>query len=198
MNFQVKLVFTIISTSNPMLLGDPKAGRARRRSGAKVAWRIPVDSETNGHPVCKAVQHPDCKLMPLPRGHQACPPSPPHGSEQGHRAARRAPGLRLGYAVAPKDVHLWLALATQASDLQPSTFAPQLYAEIQKAGFLQRHAASKRVRYETHRTATQAAPSREFGGDGSDGDAALQWNFPAGVGSSRSVCRADRRRAPCS
>jgi 2-aminoadipate transaminase len=91
-----------------------------------------------------------------------------------------APGLRLGFAVAPKDVLRQLALAKQAADLQPATFAQRLVVEVLKDGFLERHIASIRTQYKAQRDAMLSALSREFGGDGSGANAGLRWNVPGG------------------
>jgi 2-aminoadipate transaminase len=91
-----------------------------------------------------------------------------------------APGLRLGFAVAPKDVLRQLALAKQAADLQPATFNQRLVIEVLKDGFLERHVATIRQQYKAQRDAMLAALSREFGGDGSGANGRVRWNVPGG------------------
>jgi 2-aminoadipate transaminase len=91
-----------------------------------------------------------------------------------------APGLRLGFAVAPAEVHKQLALAKQAADLQPSTFAQHVVLEVIKDGFLDRHVASVRALYRAQRDAMLAALRREFGVEGQIATAPLQWNVPGG------------------
>jgi 2-aminoadipate transaminase len=48
-----------------------------------------------------------------------------------------APGLRVGYLVAPKPIRDWLVLGKQGVDLQSSTFTQALAAEYLSGGYLQ-------------------------------------------------------------
>lgn len=91
-----------------------------------------------------------------------------------------APGLRLGFAVAPKEIVGKLALAKQGADLQPPTFNQRVVAEVMRDGFLERHVATIRVRYKAKRDAMLAALQTEFGGDGRSSPDAMQWNTPGG------------------
>lgn len=50
-----------------------------------------------------------------------------------------APGFRLGFAVAPKDIGRWLVIAKQGIDLHTSTFSQALAAEYLSGGHLDRH-----------------------------------------------------------
>lgn len=50
-----------------------------------------------------------------------------------------APGLRLGFCLAPEPVHRWLVLAKQGVDLHTSTFNQALAAEYLGGGHLARH-----------------------------------------------------------
>jgi len=49
-----------------------------------------------------------------------------------------APGLRLGFSVAPKEITHWLAQVKQGSDLHTSTFNQALAAEYISEGFLEK------------------------------------------------------------
>ncbi len=91
-----------------------------------------------------------------------------------------APGLRLGFAVAPKAMHRQMVMAKQAADLQPSTFAQRVVAEVIQGDFLKRHVASIRAQYKVQRDALLAALTREFGAAGDAAAATLQWNVPGG------------------
>lgn len=91
-----------------------------------------------------------------------------------------APGLRLGFAVAPPEAHRQLAMAKQAADLQPSTFLQRVVLEVVRDGFLDRHVASIRSQYKARRDAMLAALGREFGADGHGTAGGLQWNVPGG------------------
>jgi 2-aminoadipate transaminase len=50
-----------------------------------------------------------------------------------------APGLRIGYCVAPEPIRNWLVLVKQGVDLHTSTFNQALAAEYLEGGHLQRH-----------------------------------------------------------
>jgi 2-aminoadipate transaminase len=50
-----------------------------------------------------------------------------------------APGLRLGFCVAPPLVHKWLIVVKQGVDLHTSTYNQALAAEYLAGGYLQRH-----------------------------------------------------------
>jgi 2-aminoadipate transaminase len=50
-----------------------------------------------------------------------------------------APGLRIGFCVAPEAIRRWLVLVKQGTDLHTSTFNQALAAEFLAGGHLQRH-----------------------------------------------------------
>ena len=50
-----------------------------------------------------------------------------------------APGLRMGFCLAPEPIRSWLVLAKQGVDLHTSTFNQALAAEYLRGGHLQRH-----------------------------------------------------------
>ena len=50
-----------------------------------------------------------------------------------------APGLRIGFCVAPSDIQRWLVIARQGVDLHTSTFNQALAAEYLSGGYLQAH-----------------------------------------------------------
>ncbi len=50
-----------------------------------------------------------------------------------------APGLRIGFCLAPEPIRRWLVLAKQGVDLHTSTFNQALAAEYLRAGHLRRH-----------------------------------------------------------
>jgi 2-aminoadipate transaminase len=60
-----------------------------------------------------------------------------------------APGLRLGYLVAPKAVYPKLLQAKQAADLHSPGFNQRMVAEVIKDGFLDRHVPTIRALYKT-------------------------------------------------
>jgi 2-aminoadipate transaminase len=91
-----------------------------------------------------------------------------------------APGLRLGFLVAPKAVFPKLLQAKQAADLHSPGFNQRIVAEVMKDGFLDRHVPTIRALYKTQRDTMLAALAREFPSDGVDADDRLTWNKPDG------------------
>jgi 2-aminoadipate transaminase len=89
-----------------------------------------------------------------------------------------APGLRLGFTVAPKAVYPKLLQAKQAADLHSPGFNQRLIAEVMKDGFLDRHVPTIRALYKSQRNAMLDALAREM--PVGDADSTLTWNTPAG------------------
>jgi 2-aminoadipate transaminase len=85
-----------------------------------------------------------------------------------------APGLRLGYVVAPPAIAPKLLQAKQAADLHTPGFNQRLVAEVLKDGFLARHVPTIRSLYRAQRDIMLAALAREMGG------LDVQWNAPDG------------------
>jgi 2-aminoadipate transaminase len=85
-----------------------------------------------------------------------------------------APGLRLGYIVAPAALYPKLLQAKQAADLHSPSFNQRLVAEVLRDGFLDRHVPTIRALYKTQRDAMLAALQREMAG------LDVQWNAPDG------------------
>ena len=85
-----------------------------------------------------------------------------------------APGLRLGFVVAPPELHRRLTMAKQAADLHSPSFNQRVVAEVMKDGFLDRHVPTIRALYKRQRDAMLAALQREMGGLG------VEWNTPVG------------------
>ena len=90
-----------------------------------------------------------------------------------------APGLRLGYVVAPKAVFPKLLQAKQAADLHSPGFNQRVIADVMQGGFLDRHVPTIRARYKAQRDAMLAALAREFP-DTLHADQRLTWNRPDG------------------
>ena len=67
-----------------------------------------------------------------------------------------APGLRLGFLVAPKSLYPKLLQAKQAADLHSPSFNQRMVAEVMKDGFLDRHVPTIRALYK--RSATRCWP----------------------------------------
>jgi 2-aminoadipate transaminase len=73
-----------------------------------------------------------------------------------------APGLRLGWIVAPVDVMQHLVQAKQGADLQTSMFIQMVAYEVARGGFLDHHVRELRVIYRERRNAMLTALSHYF------------------------------------
>ena len=85
-----------------------------------------------------------------------------------------APGLRLGFMVAPRALYPKLLQAKQAADLHSPGFNQRMIAEVMKDGFLDRHVPTIRALYKSQRDAMVAALQREMKG------LDVRWNTPDG------------------
>ncbi len=85
-----------------------------------------------------------------------------------------APGLRLGYLVAPKALYPKLLQAKQAADLHTPSFNQRMVAEVLKDGFIDRHVPTIRALYKAQRDAMLNALEKYLTGTG------VQWNTPDG------------------
>lgn len=108
------------------------------------------------------------------------PPSPltalnPEGSIYlGSFSKILAPGLRLGFMVAPASVHPKLLQAKQAADLHSPSFNQRMVAEVLKDGFLERHVPTIRALYKSQCDAMLESLEREMAGMD------VRWNKPDG------------------
>ena len=84
-----------------------------------------------------------------------------------------APGLRLGYVVAPGEVHAKLVQAKQAADLHTPSFSQRIVYEAVQDGFLDRHIPGIRTLYAAQCEHMLSALEREF-------PALASWNRPEG------------------
>ncbi|HET9976964.1 MAG TPA: PLP-dependent aminotransferase family protein [Burkholderiaceae bacterium] len=75
-----------------------------------------------------------------------------------------APGLRLGYVVAPPALYPKLLQAKQAADLHTPIFNQRVVFEVLQGGFLDRHVPTIRARYKVQRDAMEAALERHLAG----------------------------------
>ncbi len=85
-----------------------------------------------------------------------------------------APGLRLGYLVAPKAIMPKLLQAKQAADLHSPSFNQRMVAEVLKDGFLDRHVPTIRALYKHQCAVMLDALAQDMAGLG------VQWNSPDG------------------
>ncbi len=85
-----------------------------------------------------------------------------------------APGLRLGYVVAPKAIMPKLLQAKQAADLHSPSFNQRMVAEVLKDGFIDRHVPTIRALYKHQCAVMLDALATEMAG------LDVQWNSPDG------------------
>ncbi len=84
-----------------------------------------------------------------------------------------APGLRMGFLVAPKAIFPKLLQAKQAADLHSPGFNQRMITEVMKDGFLDRHIPTIRALYKTQRDAMLEALAKDMPSD-------VSWNTPDG------------------
>ncbi|MES2949731.1 MAG: PLP-dependent aminotransferase family protein [Pseudomonadota bacterium] len=84
-----------------------------------------------------------------------------------------APGLRLGFIVAPKGIYSKLLQAKQAADLHSPGFNQRMIAEVMKDGFLDHHIPTIRALYKSQRDAMLTALTKDMPSD-------VTWNTPVG------------------
>ncbi|MBP7252173.1 MAG: PLP-dependent aminotransferase family protein [Alphaproteobacteria bacterium] len=112
------------------------------------------------------------------------PPPPPVCAQLGKAAIYLgsfskilAPGLRLGYVIAPEALYPKLLQAKQAADLHTPSFNQRLVYETIKDGFLNQHIPTIRARYKVQRDAMQQALTKELGDFPGGG---CHWQMPIG------------------
>ncbi|WP_295957462.1 PLP-dependent aminotransferase family protein, partial [Rhodoferax sp.] len=107
------------------------------------------------------------------------PPAPLTGSNpegciyMGSFSKVLAPGLRLGYVIAPKAISPKLLQAKQAADLHSPSFNQRMVVAVMQDNFLARHVPTIRTLYKAQRDAMLAALQREM-------PAGVSWNTPDG------------------
>lgn len=84
-----------------------------------------------------------------------------------------APGLRVGYLIAPQALHRKLVQAKQAADLHTPSFTQRVVYEAVKDGFLDEHIPTIRALYSQRCNAMLRAMSEHF-------PSSAAWNRPAG------------------
>ena len=84
-----------------------------------------------------------------------------------------APGLRLGYAIAPPELCPKLLQAKQAADLHTPGFNQRVVYEVIRDGFLRDHVPTIRARYKAQRDAMRAALEAHM-------PSGCHWNVPSG------------------
>jgi len=84
-----------------------------------------------------------------------------------------APGLRVGYVIAPEALHFKLVQAKQATDLHTPILTQRIVYEAVKDGFLDRHVPTVRALYQQQCADMLAALARDMPAD-------VSWNAPEG------------------
>jgi 2-aminoadipate transaminase len=87
-----------------------------------------------------------------------------------------APGLRLGWVVAPKEVIQRMVQAKQGTDLHSSTFDQMLAYEVGRGGFIDRHVQHIREVYGRRRNVMLEALAQAF----PDPSVGVRWTRPQG------------------
>lgn len=172
--------------------GVDVADLAARRDGARFLYVLPNFQNPTGRTMSEArrealVQTARELALPLvednPYGDlwfDTPPPAPlaarhPEGCIYlGSFSKVLAPGLRLGYLIAPEQVLPKLLQAKQAADLHSPGFNQRMVADVLRDGFLERHVPTIRALYKAQRDAMLAALEREM--QGLD----VRWNTPEG------------------
>jgi 2-aminoadipate transaminase len=85
-----------------------------------------------------------------------------------------APGLRLGYVIAPPALFPKLLQAKQAADLHTPGFNQRIVHEVVRDGFLEQHLPAIRARYQAQRDAMAQALQQHLGALG------CRWTVPTG------------------
>ena len=185
-------VVSVASDSEGVLIDDLAAKAGSGADKARFLYVLPNFQNPTGRTMSEArrealVAQAAALNLPLvednPYGDlwfDQAPPKPltarnPEGcSYMGSCSKVLAPGLRLGYVVAPRQMYPKLLQAKQAADLHTPSFNQRIVAEVLKDGFLARHVPTIRALYKHQRDAMLAALEREMAGLG------VQWNSPAG------------------
>ncbi|RKP59304.1 PLP-dependent aminotransferase family protein [Pararobbsia silviterrae] len=84
-----------------------------------------------------------------------------------------APGLRLGYLIAPENLHFKLVQAKQATDLHTPSFTQRIAYDVIKDGFLDEHIPSIRTLYREQCDAMHDALAKHM-------PEGVTWNRPEG------------------
>jgi 2-aminoadipate transaminase len=99
--------------------------------------------------------------------------APEHIVHLGSFSKVLAPGLRVGYVIAPEPLHFKLVQAKQASDLHTPSFTQRIVHEVVKDGFLDTHVPQIRELYRDQCEAMLTALEREM-------PKSVSWNRPEG------------------
>ena len=101
-------------------------------------------------------------------------PNPEAGLYLGSFSKVLAPGLRLGYIIAPDNLYSKLLQAKQAADLHTPTFNQRVVADLIQGDFLAKHVPTIRARYKAQCASMHNALTRHMAG------LDVKWNEPTG------------------
>lgn len=99
--------------------------------------------------------------------------APDHIVHLGSFSKVLAPGLRVGYIIAPEELHFKLVQAKQATDLHTPSLTQRIVHEVIKDGFLETHIPMIRALYREQCEAMLAALTQYM-------PAGVEWNRPEG------------------
>jgi 2-aminoadipate transaminase len=99
--------------------------------------------------------------------------APDHIVHLGSFSKVLAPGLRVGYIIAPEELHFKLVQAKQATDLHTPSLTQRIVHEVVKDGFLDQHVPTIRALYRDQCAAMLAALEHHM-------PAGVEWNRPEG------------------
>ncbi|CAB3683939.1 PLP-dependent aminotransferase family protein [Trinickia soli] len=99
--------------------------------------------------------------------------APDHVVHCGSFSKVLAPGLRIGYIIAPEELHFKLVQAKQATDLHTPSFTQRIVHEVVKDGFLDEHVPSIRALYRDQCAAMLSSLERHM-------PEGVKWNRPEG------------------
>jgi 2-aminoadipate transaminase len=99
--------------------------------------------------------------------------APDHIVHLGSFSKVLSPGLRVGYIIAPEELHFKLVQAKQATDLHTPSLTQRIVYEVIKNGFLETHIPKIRALYRDQCAAMLAALERHM-------PAGVTWNRPEG------------------
>lgn len=99
--------------------------------------------------------------------------APDHIVHLGSFSKVLAPGLRVGYIIAPEELHFKLVQAKQATDLHTPSLMQRIVYEVVKDGFLGQHVPTIRALYRDQCQAMLDALERHM-------PAGVEWNRPEG------------------
>jgi 2-aminoadipate transaminase len=99
--------------------------------------------------------------------------APDHIVHLGSFSKVLSPGMRVGYIIAPEELHFKLVQAKQATDLHTPSLTQRIVHEVVKDGFLETHIPKIRALYRDQCTAMLASLEKHM-------PAGVEWNRPEG------------------